>query len=372
MRNITVSRIIRQVRFCCHIMFLHLWWWATVCLSPINKDSWNLMFYDPSCCSKRILILKHDLPNNSAVYDWWPQLHMKQQARAPCSLISLSCHSACCERSITEQWYHAIDSVSTIVGETASGAWSMGPPIHHSTIGWGYRAKPFPNGPNYPLYPLLSTGYALEEWNMPALSTSEKKNLFHSSICGSIGTMGLQTSIFPPCDIPNIFTITSAVLRDAFFGNSQSRFSFPANGSRSEIVCIRSTIWQWCDVSNKCFWSMPYNAWVSSICWVPSLLFNDCSVTGIFILGWFFLLVWGAAADPTARLSVLCPCDTVFSPTSLLLWCSVLLLLLPNARRPSGLSWPLGLSSLKVQDSIFPSNVWLRMIAGTNLLQPLL
>lgn len=36
---------------------------------------------------------------------------------------------------------------------------------------------------------------------MPALSTSE--NLFHSPICRSIGTMGLQTSICPPFNIPD-------------------------------------------------------------------------------------------------------------------------------------------------------------------------
>lgn len=353
MRNITVSRILRQVRFCCHIMFLHLWWWATVRLSPINKDSWNLMFYDPSCCSKRILILKHDLPNNSAVYDWWPQLHVKQQARAPCSLISLSCHSACCERSITEQWYHAIDSVSTIVGETASGAWSMVPPIHHSTIGWSYRAKPFPKWTKLPSVPPAFHWLCIGRMKYACIVYLRKKKIYfiHPSV---------DRLVQWDCRLRSSLLVTfpmSLQLHQLFyethFGNSQSRFSFPANGSRSEIVCIRSTIWQWCDVSNKCFWSMPYNAWVSSICWVPSLLFNDCSVTGIFILGWFFLLVWWAAADPTAGspscahvilcfLRLLCYCGALF-------YCCFCLMHVGL----SGLSWPLGLSSLKVQDSIF-------------------
>lgn len=61
---------------------------------------------------------------------------------------------------------------------------------------------------------------------MPALSTSEKKNQFHSPICGSIGTMGLRTSICAPCDIPNSFTITSAVLRNAFLGTANQDVLF--------------------------------------------------------------------------------------------------------------------------------------------------
>lgn len=372
MRNTTVSRILRQVRFCCHIMFLHLWWWATVRLSPINKDSWNLMFYDPSCCSKRILILKHDLPNNSAVYDWWPQLHVKQQARAPCSLISLSCHSACCERSITEQWYHAIDSVSTIVGETASGAWSMVPPIHHSTIGWGYRAKPFPNGPNYPLYPLLSTGYALEEWNMPALSTSEKKKKSISFIhlwidwYNGIADFDLPSLWHSQYLYNYISCFTTRIL-----GTVSQGFHFQQMVPDPKLyvyaVLYDSDVMSVTNVFGQCL--IMHGS-------VQSAEFQVCFLT---IVLWLVYLFWGDSSywcgeprRPHGRLSVLCPCDTVFSPTSLLLWCSVLLLLLPNARRAQ---WPLmTIGIVKPQSSRFhfPSNVWLRMIAGTNLLQPLL
>lgn len=283
------------------------------------------------------------------MYERWPQLHREQQARALRTLISVSCHSACCVLSITERWYHAIDSVSTIVGETARGVWSMVPPIHHSTIGWGDRTEPFFQMDQItlctPCFPLAM--HWKNEICLHCLPQKKERNQFHSPICGSIGTMGLRTSICPLCDIPNSFTITSAVLRSAFWEQSSKIFI-----SRSKIVCIRSTLWQWCDVSNKCFWSMPYNAWVSSICWVQSLLLT--------IVLWLVYLFWGNSTywcgehqlTPHGWLSF--PVPMWSCVLRLLCYCGALfiLLLLPNARWLNGPSWPLGLLSLKLQTTM--------------------
>lgn len=95
---------------------------------------------------------------------------------------------------------------------------------------------------------------------MLVLSTSE--NQFHSPTCRSIGTMGLQTSICSPFDIPNslkeciivlgiwfLNTVTIQFFFLFFFFENEhtSRFFF----SRSAIVCI-VTIIILCDVSKKC------------------------------------------------------------------------------------------------------------------------
>lgn len=139
-----------------------------------------------------------------------PQLHKKATGPGPlCTVISLSCHGACWVLSITARRYHAIDSVSTIVGETARGAWSMVPPPqpqrHWSRL---IQRKAFffskwtklPSVP--PCFPL-----AMHWKNEICLHClpQKKKNRFHSPICGSIGTMGLRRSIRSSCDIPNSF-----------------------------------------------------------------------------------------------------------------------------------------------------------------------
>lgn len=100
--------------------------------------------------------------------------------------------------------------------------------------------------------PLLRMALHQGEWNMPALSTSE--NQFHSPICRSIGTMGLQTLICPPFDIPNSLKIASPVVGRCFvFFTVLSKIFFMKTRrfSRSAIVCIVTNMIL-CDVSNKC------------------------------------------------------------------------------------------------------------------------
>lgn len=144
-----------------------------------------------------------------------PELH---------TLISLSCHSACCVLSITEWVYHAIDSVSTIVvrQESVIDGSTDWPQYHWS----GLQSRGFPNGPNYPLLPLLPMAMHWEN-EICLHCLPQKINLIRPS-CRSIGTMGLRTSICPPFDIPNSFTITSLV-QELLFGNNKSHFVFLPN-----------------------------------------------------------------------------------------------------------------------------------------------
>lgn len=136
-----------------------------------------------------------------------------------CTLISPSCHSACCALSISEQQYHAIDSVSTIVGETAREAWSMVPPNQPQRHWLRPESGAFPKWTKLPsVHPCFPLAMHWKNEICLHCLPQKKKNQFHSPIRGSIGTMGLRTSICAPCDIPNSFTITSAVLRNAFWG----------------------------------------------------------------------------------------------------------------------------------------------------------
>ena len=94
-----------------------------------------------------------------------------------------------CAMAATGSGRHCLDSQLCFGDKPALS--SLSPLARTGELGL-WRAKlAFLSPPRPP--PPLQNGFASGEWNMPALSTSE--NLFHSPICRSIGTMGLQILI---------------------------------------------------------------------------------------------------------------------------------------------------------------------------------